>query len=191
MLPLALAAAAVVALAWWWLQPAAEAPAPAVVAATPAPALPSPFGSGPAVVGPDATPPAAAPAPVAAAAPVPPEPPAEDGAPGLPLAELKELKAQLAAEGPARDEAGLMAEHLLFADATLRLKHLRLRGGDAAELRGVAQIVDETLDTQLARGEVTPGEARDLKASVLQVIEPDAARRQALLAQWLQRHPPN
>lgn len=178
---------------WWWLPPAAPVLVPAVAAVpAPAPALPSPFGSGPVVAGPDAPPPAApAAAPVVQTAPptepttAMPQPAAGELAPGLSLAELQELKAQLDGSANPNDEAGRMAQEMLFNDAALRLAWLLRSGGaPAAELHGLAKLVDQALDAQLARGHVTPAQALQHKAAVLQATVADAAQRQQLLQQW-------
>jgi len=107
--------------------------------------------------------------------------------PVLTLADLLELKSSLINAPDASGEFTRLAEQLLFVDATQRFQQLRTQGGqggDVHELQQVAEMVDESLDTRLRRGEIALADAHTLKQQLLQVRQPDATVRQAEFVRW-------
>jgi hypothetical protein len=167
----------------YWLN--AQAPAAPLAAVDVAPVQPA------AVVPPalvTALPPAAA-AQAAATADTPPwlRRPAPD-TPLLTVAELQELKATLdAAPDPGGTFARITAQ-MLFADAAQRFLQLQAEGGDAAERRALARLLEPALDAHVQRGESSASELRPFKAQLVAELHADPAARQAAMARWLSAH---
>jgi hypothetical protein len=61
-------------------------------------------------------------------------------------------------------------------------------GAAPAQLRPQALALDNGLAAQLAGGDLSPDEAIELKADLLDVLEPSATRRGQLLLQWRERY---
>ena len=110
--------------------------------------------------------------------------PAARQAPGLSLAELLELKASLGTTPDPGGEFTNTGELMLFADALQRLRQLQSDRSDAAELQGVARLLDELLNALVQRRDLPLAQARALKAELLLVLQPDLNARQKLLVQW-------
>lgn len=82
-----------------------------------------------------------------------------------------------------------VAAYMAFKDTLAHFQAAREQAADSAELQALARQLDAGLDAHLAQGELGPAEAHALKGAVLQVLEPDAARRFERLAQWAQGLP--
>ena len=145
------------ALTWWVLrpQPNVEAGAGAPVVAAPASAVKLP------------------PLPYADAAPV--------LGPDRSLLEERAARIVAMAVVEPRDRAAAWAAYRKLLD---RYTKLHFGGGTPAQLKEVARILDAGIDTRVERDEMDLVDALELMADLLDVLEPDAARRGALLAQW-------
>jgi hypothetical protein len=148
----------------------------AVAPLPPPPAQPSPFGAGPAVAGPDLAPPDA-PAPGRA------EPAAVVPA-GLTPDEWQQLREDLANHPQREAELARISQLMLFHKRVQQFRELRSAGTATGPLRALAQAIDAEMHTHLQNNELSAGEARLLKAALLEVLQPDALQRQAALAQW-------
>lgn len=58
------------------------------------------------------------------------------------------------------------------------------RDADPARRQALARQLDSTLDERMGRREVSADEARQLKAALLEDLEPDASRRASALTRW-------
>ena len=178
------ATAGIAALLIWNLREgSASAPPPAPAPAAPAVArAPSPFGDGPAVIGPDAepAPTVVAHAAEAASAPVP------SGAPpaGLSAEQWRQLQESLRGNPNREAELARIAEYLGFQQTLQQYRTRRSQGAAPAELQALARQIDQGIDIHLARGELSAGEANLLKSTVLIDIEPDPGQRAAMLNEW-------
>lgn len=110
--------------------------------------------------------------------------PAARQAPLLSLAELLQLKANLGTTPDPGGEFTHSGELMLFADAVQRFRQLQTAPGDAAELQGVARLLDEMLDPLVQRRDLPLPAAHALKAELLTVLQPDLNARQNLLLHW-------
>lgn len=104
-----------------------------------------------------------------------PPPGAGDTPPGIDAAAWARLRQELAGQ-PA--ELQRLAGYYTFND---RIARWRAGGPDRARL---SAEIDATLDERLAQRELSAGEARRIKAAVLQDLLPDEAARAAALAAW-------
>jgi len=82
-----------------------------------------------------------------------------------------------------------VAAYMAFKDRLAHFQAAREQGADSAELQTLARQLDAGLDAHLAQGDLGPAEAHALKGAVLQVLEPEAARRFERLSQWAQGLP--
>ncbi|HEV8691158.1 MAG TPA: hypothetical protein VGQ91_12730 [Ideonella sp.] len=129
---------------------------------------------------------------LAAAAPQP-MAPAAAKEPVLDAAQWNQLQAALA-DHPQRDaETARVVELLAYQRSVRSLRAQRQSGTAAPALIELARRLDAELPLHLARGEMTGPEAMRLKATLLESLEPDPARRAEALAAWrdaqLQAHP--
>jgi hypothetical protein len=107
---------------------------------------------------------------------------------GLSMEQWRQLQAALA-DHPQRDaEMARIGSYLAYMQKVRRLRELRPPGGGAPseELLALARAVETELPQHLARGEITAGEAMQLRVATLEVLQPDAAARQVALAAWKQ-----
>lgn len=77
-----------------------------------------------------------------------------------------------------------LSDYFQFTDVLQRFRALRKAPSPGPELAALAQSIDQTLDLRVQRLEVSGAEARSIKSAVLEVLQPDAATRQAALRQW-------
>ena len=96
---------------------------------------------------------------------------------------LEERAARLAATAviEPRDPTAAMA---VYRNTLDRYAKLRYGGGTPAQLKEVARILDAGIDVRVDRDEMDLVDALELMAELLDVLEPDPARRGMLLAQW-------
>jgi hypothetical protein len=73
--------------------------------------------------------------------------------------------------------------------AKARFDELLWFGRDPTQLRQLGRSLDAALPALLARGRINASDALLLKADLLDVIEPDPARRRVLLLRWWTDHP--
>lgn len=85
---------------------------------------------------------------------------------------------------PVTSLAAVPAGAAAWAHERRHFDRLRWTGGDAALVRDLALRLDAGLPQQLAAGGVGLGSALELKAVLLEVLEPDAESRQASLLRW-------
>lgn len=156
-LSLALLLPAVVALAWWMLRPQTQGGThePVVLSQSTAPAVKQP------------------PLPYANAPPVP----------GPDRSALDERAARLAANRIVEPEDPAAAK-AAYRSALERYAALRFGGGSPTELQEVARVLDAGIDARVDRNEITLPDGLQLMAELLDVLEPDPARRGVLLVQW-------
>ncbi len=104
--------------------------------------------------------------------------------PGVSPEQWQQILAEHAArpDGPA--EVRRLSEYFHFADALQRFRQLRKSASAGPEMATLAQAIDQSLDARVQRLEVNGAEARSIKSAVLEVLQPDAAARQAALSQW-------
>jgi hypothetical protein len=159
-LSLGLLLAAAVVLAWWVLRPQPQVSAGAPVVS---PVVSQP--SAPAVK--------RAPSPYSSVAPV--------AGPNRSL--LDERAARLAAN-PLAEPLDPAAAKAAYRSALERYAALRFGGGSPTQLQEVARILDAGIDARVDRNEIALADALELMAELLDVLEPDPARRGLLLAQW-------
>ncbi|MFZ2991155.1 hypothetical protein [Ideonella sp.] len=99
--------------------------------------------------------------------------------------EWQALQAALA-DHPDKDAELRRIVSLLQAQAQARrFSTLQQAGANTAELQQLARVIDAQLPGQLARSEISAGEARLTKARLLEVLEPDPAQRAQALRDWL------
>ncbi len=156
-LTVALLLPAVVALGWWMLrpQPQGGAHAPVVVSQPPASAASRP------------------PSPYSGTTPVP----------GPDRSVLDERAARLAASR-ITEPADPTAAKAAYRRALERYVELRYGGGSPTELQEAARILDAGIDARVDGNEIALADGMELMAELLDVLEPEPARRGALLAQW-------
>ena len=169
------AAAATLVTVWLWPVGRADgppAPAPRSDVATAAAASPRAGGASPATT--------AALAPVVQVA--------SEVPPGISSEQWAALQAQLRdrPDGPA--ELSRLGEYFGWSDALRRFREARLDGTSAADLRPLAQTLDDGLPERLQRSEVTAAEASRIESALLEAIEPDASRRADRLERWSAAH---
>jgi hypothetical protein len=170
-------------LGWWLLdvagERAASTPATTASGTTPASTTPSPTAAP--AQGLAQAPAAATVAAAAAAA----GGTADAGVPaGLTPEQYRELRATLA-DHPQRDaEIARVAAYLQFTAQWQAFQQQRAAGVIDDGLRALARTLDEGLAQRLAQREVTAGEAAFVKAALLDVLQPDAASRDAALKAW-------
>jgi hypothetical protein len=82
-----------------------------------------------------------------------------------------------------------VAAYMALKDTLAHFQAAREQAADSAELQALARQLDAGLEAHLAQGHLGPAEAHALKGAVLQVLEPDAARRFERLSQWAQGLP--
>lgn len=148
--------AAAIALGWWMLRPEPQVGTGGPVVSQP---------SAPAVE--------RAPSPYSNAAPVP----------GPDRSALDERAARLAAN-PLAEPSDPAAARAAYRSALERYAALRYGGGSPTQLQEVARILDAGIDARVDRNEIALPDALQLMAELLDVLEPDPARRGLLLAQW-------
>lgn len=121
---------------------------------------------------------------------------AREPAPLLDAQQWSRLQQSLAGHPQADAEAARIIELLAYQRSVQQFRAERQAHAGAATpaLAALARRIDEGLDARIARGEVSGPEAQRLKTALLEVLEPDAARRTEALAAWrdAQRaaHPP-
>lgn len=104
----------------------------------------------------------------------------------LSLAELQELQQVWSSAPDPSDEFTRLTEQALLSDATQRFLQLRASGSrDAAELRGLADVIGPVLDAQVRRGDLARAAAVDLKRQLLELQYPQVAMQHAELARWV------
>lgn len=101
--------------------------------------------------------------------------------PGVTPEQWQALQAQLLAQPRGAAELARIADYLRWSDLVQRL---RVPIVDSAERLRLARAVDAGLDARLRAGEVSAGEARQIKTAVLEVTQPDPAARTAELQRW-------
>jgi hypothetical protein len=107
--------------------------------------------------------------------------------PGVSPAQWAQLRAELSARPDGAAELQRLADYFGYADALERFRRLRGERADAASLRPLAQQLDQGLPDRLQRHELSVHDALRIKAAVLEVLVPDASRRQHELALWRQQ----
>jgi len=122
-------------------------------------------------------------APVAPAVQVAPAVP-----PGISSEQWAALQVQLRGrpDGPA--ELRRLGDYFAWSDALRRFREARLAGTAAADLRPLAQTLEEGLTERLRRSEVTAAEARRIEVALLEVTQPDRSRRADDLERWSAAH---
>jgi hypothetical protein len=178
------ATAGIAAVLIWNLREGSATPPPPTAAPAPAVArAPSPFGEGPAVLGPDAEPaPAAAaqPAEPAASAIVPAGPPPA----GVSAEQWRQLQESLRGNPNREAELARIVEYLGFQQALQQYRDRRSQGAAPAEMQALARQLDQGIDVHLSRGELSAGEASLIKSTVLLDLEPDPGQRALMLNEW-------
>jgi hypothetical protein len=113
---------------------------------------------------------------------------AGDVPPGISREQWAALQAELRGrpDGPA--ELHRLADYFAWSDALRRFREARSAGTAAADLRLLAQALDDGLSERLRRSEVTAAEARQIESAVLEAIEPDPSLRADLLERWTAVH---
>ncbi|MCW7540384.1 hypothetical protein OOT46_21355 [Aquabacterium sp. A7-Y] len=171
----------------WWLRsqpgPAANGPATQPPAAQQAWGA-SPFGG-----------PSAAAGGTSQRAPAPPAETAQHGAPdsappGVSPEQWQQLQDRLRDHPEREREIARLTDYLAYVHTMERFRLARSEAAPAGALRPLARRLDAGLDQRLARGELSLGEARLLKAALLQVLQPDAKQREAALALWIEQQAP-
>lgn len=104
-----------------------------------------------------------------------------DTPPGVTAAQWQALQAQLLNQPHGPAELARIADYLRWSDLVQRL---RVPIADSAERLQLARAIEAGLDARLRAGEVSAGEARQIKAAVLEVTQPDQAARTAELQRW-------
>ncbi|MCI1191511.1 hypothetical protein MOJ79_06625 [Calidifontimicrobium sp. SYSU G02091] len=103
---------------------------------------------------------------------------------GLTPEQYRELRATLA-DHPQRDaEIARVAAYLQFTAQWQAFLQRRAMGAIDDDLRALARTLDDGLGERLAQREMTAGEAAFVKAALLEVLQPDAAARDAALKAW-------
>lgn len=182
------AAVAALAATWWLSEPAAEPPSAQALAeqrlADASAQSQRPMSPFAAMV--DAAPPGASAAAEPAAAP-----PAEVGNAtprGMTPKQWEDLQLALK-DHPQRDaELRRVADYLAFKDSFDLFQAARTQHNGSAELQALARKLDGDLETRMANAEMTAAEAVAIKTTLLDQLEPDAARRAAQLDQWVRQH---
>lgn len=98
-------------------------------------------------------------------------------------------------DDPNRDaETARILDLLDYQRAVQRFATLRQADASAPALPALARRIDAALPGRLARGEMSGPEAMRLKATLLEVLQPDPSQRAQDLAAWrdeqLREHPP-
>jgi hypothetical protein len=165
-------------LAWWW--PGGGPPTTAVASAgvpqqlqTPT-ALPPPVDRQQLPIGPSE--------------PSQPRPSSTHPPQGLGAEQLQQLRASLAHHPQREAEVARVSAYLQYSAQWQHFTERRAAGARADELRPLAAALDAGLAQRLQQREVSAGEALHIKAALLEVLEPDAAQRQAALREWRERH---
>ena len=122
--------------------------------------------------------------PAASAASRPPSPySSTTPVPGPDRSALDERAARLAANRIPEPQDPTAAK-AAYRSALERYAKLRFGGGSPTELQEVARILDAGIDTRVDGNEISLPDGLELMAELLDVLEPEPARRGALLAQW-------
>ncbi len=179
------ATAGIAAVLIWNLREGSATPPPPAPAAPAQPVAraPSPFGDGPAVLGPDAEPAPAAgvrAAEAAASAIVPAGPPPA----GISAEQWRQLQESLRGNPNREAELARIVDYMGFQHTLQQYRDRRSQGAAPAELQALARQVDQGIDVHLARGELSAGEANLLKSTVLLDLEPDPGQRALMLNEW-------
>ena len=125
------------------------------------------------------------------APPVPDEAPAGTDPPpaGMTPAQWHDLQDALKDHPGRVADLRRVAAYMAFKDTLAHFQAAREQAADSAELQALARQLDAGLDGHLAQGDLGLAEVHALKGAVLQVLEPDAARRFERLSQWAQGLP--
>jgi hypothetical protein len=162
-------------------------PGPAAAPSTVPARADSPFGPAPAgasVPDPaDQQPATATPAPASRAEAPPPY--------GLSAEEWRQLQAALAGHPQREAELARIGAYMAYMRSVERFRQLRGQAREPgspppAELQALARTLEAELPQHLERGELSAGEAMQLRLATQEVLQPDAAARQAALALWQQ-----
>lgn len=171
-----------------WGNDAVPTPAPvAAPAPDPVDRPVSPFADAPPVVGPDA--PDRVRMAAAAASAMAVEPPGSGGAPpGMTPQQWQQLVAALQDQPERVAELTRIASYLGFSARVQHFQTQRTVGARGATLAPLAQQLQTEVAQRLDHGELSMAEAESLQTELLEVLEPDAARRDQALDQWRDQH---
>jgi hypothetical protein len=128
---------------------------------------------------------ATSPPPVAAKPVVPPTPP------GVTTAQWENLIAEVSTRPDAAREIVRLDAYFRFADTVRQFRELT-RAADSEPtpaLIALARRIDAELDQHIAQRELAGSEAYDIKATVLEVLEPDADAADEKLERWAEGLP--
>lgn len=145
-----------------------------------------PFGKdGPST--PEAATPPAAPAASAAAT----KPAARSVPPGISAQQWQALVAELSAKPDGARELARLDKYFRFADTVRQFRDLNrtAAGEPTPALIALAQQIDAELDVHVAQRELSGSEAYDIKATLLEVLEPDADAADEKLERWARTLP--
>lgn len=141
------------------------------------------------------TPPAiaAAQAPRAAAAPQPTARAAvaAEASPAIPAGlsadQYQQLRDSLAGHPQQEAEVARVVAYLQFANQWQQFQQRRAAGAPPSELQPLARALDAALDVRLQQREMAAAEAMQVKAALLDVLQPDASTHAAALRDWRER----
>jgi hypothetical protein len=169
-------------LVTWWLRADDGERVTRVAPSPPSSAAADTTEAGPAT--PASRAPAAAPAATAAIVPRPGDAADTDIPAGLTPEQYRELRATLADHPQRGVEIARVAAYLQFTAQWQAFLQRRATGAIDDDLRALARTLDDGLGERLAQREMTAGEAAFVKAALLDVLQPDAAARDAALKAW-------
>ncbi len=106
--------------------------------------------------------------------------------PGVTPGQWQALVAEMSARPDGERELARLDAYFRFADTVRQFRELnRASGADPTPaLVALAQRIDAELDTHVAQRELAGSEAYDIKATVLEVLEPDADAADDKLERW-------
>lgn len=135
---------------------------------------------------PEATPPTEPARPAAAVKPA-----ARSVPPGISAQQWQTLVAELSAKPDGAREIARLDQYFRFADTVRQFRDLnRTASGDPTPaLVALAKQIDTELDVHIAQRELSGSEAYDIKATLLEVLEPDAEAADDKLERWARTLP--
>ena len=134
---------------------------------------------------------AAAPAAVNSPAPAPAKLTARSVPPGISAQQWHALVAELSAKPDGAREIARLDAYFRFADTVRQFRDLNraTTGQPTPGLVALAHQIDAELDVHVAQRELSGSEAYDIKATLLEVLEPDAEAADEKLEQWARTLP--
>jgi hypothetical protein len=136
---------------------------------------------------PEATPPIEPARPAAAAKPA-----ARSVPPGISAQQWHTLVAELSAKPDGAREIARLDQYFRFADTVRQFRDLNRTAASSEPtpaLVALARQIDAELDTHIAQRELSGSEAYDIKATLLEVLEPDAEAADEKLERWTRTLP--